>query len=567
MNKILFGLVLLTTTYGFSCSPYLTPLVSHTITPTTIDFQVISTSQWQCCFIFEMELICEQSNFSGLANLQPGITVCKGSGSGSSLTWGSEPYPVYSFPLENLCPGLPYKYRVRDKHTGYNYWSDWSAVGYFTIGTDAPVFELTLSANPPVICAPDCSTITASYSNGCSIPSLSWNQGLGAGSEHIVCPTQNTVYEVTATFDIPYCPNVTLNQTVNVIADLSAVAGTLTANPPILCQGESTTISLSGQYGLIQWQSSNNFGGPFVDIPNATSPTYLYTGTTVGNIYFRVRVSTCNETFTEPILIQVYDYPQVDFSVLDVCYTEPVVFQNLTQNQFPVTNWIWDFGDGSTSTQQSPTHIYTPGTYQVTLTATNAGGCSNTASYSVTAFAAPIVSFFADPMEGFEPLVVNFTNTSSGATNYTWNFGDGNTSFGSFNQVSHVFENYGIYTVTLSAIENGCVDTATLTIVVIINDITYQIPNVFTPNPEDNVNSYFQLINPLGFNRVEKFEVLILNRWGQVIRTYNNYDFGWDGKNESGTDVPEGVYFYKLFLLSVQGDTFENHGFVHLIRE
>ncbi len=568
MKKILFGLFLLATTSGFACSPYLTPLVSHTFTPTTIDFQVISTSQWQCCFIFEMELICEQANFTGVANLEPGLTVCKGSGNGSSLPAGSEPYPVYSFPLDNLCPGVPYKYRVRDRHTGYNYWSEWSAIGYFTIDGDAPTFELTLSADPLVICAPDCSTITATHSQGCSPPTLTWNQGLGAGNEHLVCPTQTTLYQVTATFNVPYCPNITQTQSVNIVADVPAVAGSLTGSPLILCQGESTTLTISGQYGTLQWQSSTDAGGPFVDIPGATSTSYVHNGLTPGIYYFRVRVNTtCTEEYTETILVQVYDIPQVNFSALDVCYTEPVVFDNQTQNIFPITNWLWNFGDGNTSTVQSPSHTYAPGTYQVALTATNAGGCSNSISNTVIVYDAPVVSFTANPMEGFEPLVVDFVSTSSGATNYSWNFGDGNSTYGDFTQTSHTYENYGIYTVTLSAIENGCSDSATLTIVVFINDITYQIPNVFTPNPGDDVNSYFHLINPLGFNRIEKFEVLIMNRWGQIVRTYTNYDFAWDGKDESGNDVTEGVYFYKLYILSVQGDTFENHGFVHLIRE
>jgi len=567
MKKILSSLFALATTSGFACSPYLPPLVSHTITPSTIDFQVISTSQWQCCFVFEMELVCEGSDFTGIANLQPGIEVCKGAGNASASSWGSEPYPVYSFPSSDLCPGVPYKYRVRDRHTGYNYWSEWSAIGFFTIDGTAPTFELTLTADPLVICAPDCSTITATYSEGCSPPILTWNQGLSSASEHLVCPTENTLYEVSASFAIPYCPSVTQTQFVNIVADLPAVAGTLTASPPALCLGESTTITISGYYGALQWQSSTVVGGPFVDIPGATSTTFVYNSAVAGNIYFRVRVNTCSEEFTAPILILVYDYPQTDFSALDVCYTEPVVFENLTQNIFPITEWGWNFGDGNTSTAESPMHTFAPGTYQVTLTATNAGGCSNSTSNDITVYGAPVVSFSANPLAGFEPLVVDFINTSIGATNYTWNFGDGNSTFGNFIQTSHTFENYGTYTVTLSAIENGCSDTATLTIVVYINDITYQIPNVFTPSSGDDVNSYFQLINPMGFNRIEDFEVIIMNRWGQVLRTYDNYDFGWDGKNDSGIDVPEGVYFYKLYILSVQGETFENHGFVHLIRE
>jgi gliding motility-associated-like protein len=81
------------------------------------------------------------------------------------------------------------------------------------------------------------------------------------------------------------------------------------------------------------------------------------------------------------------------------------------------------------------------------------------------------------------------------------------------------------------------------------------------------VNPFFQLINPQGFHRIEEFELIILNRWGNLIRTYENYDFGWDGKDESGVDVSDGVYFYKLKMRSMVGELFENHGFVHLIRE
>ena len=101
---------------------------------------------------------------------------------------------------------------------------------------------------------------------------------------------------------------------------------------------------------------------------------------------------------------------------------------------------------------------------------------------------------------------------------------------------------------------------------VLINPITYDIPNVFSPNG-GNTNEFFNLISPIGFNRVEEFEVIILNRWGQVIRTFTEYDFGWDGKDENGNDLTEGVYFYKLYIRSVFGEIFENHGFVTLVRQ
>lgn len=207
-----------------------------------------------------------------------------------------------------------------------------------------------------------------------------------------------------------------------------------------------------------------------------------------------------------------------------------------------------------------------PGTHTLTYTFTSIYGCVNSATDDVVVYQAPNVSFTASPTIGFESLEVEFTNTSTGATDYNWNFGDGNSTSGDFVNWTHIFEEYGNYTVTLIATENGCSDTASMLIQVLINPITYDIPNVFTPNG-DETNQFFTLINPIGFHRVEEFEVLILNRWGQLIRTYVDYNFAWDGKDENGNEVTEGVYFYKVYIRSVFGDIYENHGFVHLVRE
>lgn len=735
MKNFLLALFSSFSIYSMACSPYNTPLVQHTATATTIDFLVTSTTNWQCCFVWAMELICDEANFTGNANFNSADIVCKGVGNGEFSSWngGTVDYEVFSLPITQLCPGVTYKYRVRERSTIYNNWSNWSTIGTFTVPGDTPSFAVGLTADPMVICGSDCTTLTATPGEGCSAPpTLTWNQGLGSGLTHVVCPSQNTSYQVTATFAIPYCPSVTATGTVNIIADLPAVIGNVTAVPPTLCLGESSTLSIMGHYGALQWQTSEDANGPFVDITGATGTNYVFNSTSTGTFYFRVRITTCTEEFTVPVLITVYDTPQANFDFTDGCVDAAILFENLTQNEFPITNWLWDFGNGTTSTDENPSVNFAPGTYQVSLTATNAGGCSNqitqtvnvlavptvsfdvtsvcegetsvfnssisvpspgsivsyswdfgsngtvdydtenvsvvlpnsgnlsvtltvtsndgcTASYTGTAtvhptpvltldvgdqFCAydpivpitnispiplspavgeisgpgifgytfnpatagpgthtitytytsefgctntitdqvvvhpvPVVNFTADPLIGLEPLEVNFVNNSIGATNYNWNFGDGNTASGSFNQTSHTFQEYGIYTVTLSAEENGCVNEMSITIQVNINPITYNIPNVFTPNSGDNFNPFFQLIDPMGFHRIDQFKLLILNRWGNVIRTFENYDFGWDGTDEAGNEVTDGVYFYKLNMSSIMGETFENHGFVHLIRE
>jgi hypothetical protein len=89
-----------------------------------------------------------------------------------------------------------------------------------------------------------------------------------------------------------------------------------------------------------------------------------------------------------------------------------------------------------------------------------------------------------------------------------------------------------------------------------------EVPNVFTPN-NDGSNDYFQL---LFFGGIKTFNCTILNRWGQVIREYDNPAFMWDGKDEAGDDVVEGVYFYIAKAVSNGGNEIMKHGNVTLVR-
>jgi PKD repeat protein len=116
------------------------------------------------------------------------------------------------------------------------------------------------------------------------------------------------------------------------------------------------------------------------------------------------------------------------------------------------TSWLWDFNDGSpTSTLQDPLdHLFLlPGTYLVTLTATNSEG-SSTATMGVTVTAVGLVDFVADRTSGADPLTVQFTDTSAVAgTAYAWNFGTGEGT-GSGATVTHTYNTPGTYTVSLT---------------------------------------------------------------------------------------------------------------------
>jgi PKD repeat protein len=149
--------------------------------------------------------------------------------------------------------------------------------------------------------------------------------------------------------------------------------------------------------------------------------------------------------------IVVTNPPVADFFTNTQSGTAPLVvsFSDLSEGSLPM-NYFWEFGDGSTSSDQNPTHIYT-GTskYNVSLTVTNRYGTDKkTIPEFVSVGTIPSASFYAAPTQGTIPLTVKFTGTSgSGITSWHWNFGDGASS--SDQNPFHTYTKTGIYTVTL----------------------------------------------------------------------------------------------------------------------
>jgi PKD repeat protein len=147
---------------------------------------------------------------------------------------------------------------------------------------------------------------------------------------------------------------------------------------------------------------------------------------------------------------------------------------NFTNSSSGATNYAWTFGDGNTNSNANPANTYSnAGTYSVTLTAVGPGGTNTLTRTNYIVVAAPVVAGFTGaPTNGVAPLIVNFTNSSSGATNYAWDFGDGNTSAAT--NPSNTYSNAGVYSVTLSATGPGGTNALTRT-----NYITVTAP----PNP------------------------------------------------------------------------------------
>lgn len=166
------------------------------------------------------------------------------------------------------------------------------------------------------------------------------------------------------------------------------------------------------------------------------------------------------------INIVVLPMPEVAFSHPSyACRNQPIVFTNLSVN---VTGNHWDFGDGTTSTMTSPSHVFNePGVYEVTLTGLSIfNQCPATYTSTVIVHDLPVASFEPESTYGCAPFPLQLNNFSIGGTFFEWDFGDGNTS-NETNPV-HVFSQPGTYEVSLVATDvNGCYnDTSVMNIIV-----------------------------------------------------------------------------------------------------
>jgi len=204
-----------------------------------------------------------------------------------------------------------------------------------------------------------------------------------------------------------------------------------------------------------------NFGGPGA---SATTPIhgqtcFQYSDTGVYDVTMIVDNYGCSDTLTRTGDVTIL-LPTAEFTMNPnpACGT-PATIQFIDQSITP-DSWLWDFGDGHTSTQQNPTHTYTnDGVYTVLLTVDNSSttGCVDTTAHTLI-IGNPIANFDGVPTFGCAPHTVSFNNLSQRADTYFWNFGDGTTSTAS--NPTHVYLTGGTYSVSLTVTDaNGCVDS------------------------------------------------------------------------------------------------------------
>lgn len=189
------------------------------------------------------------------------------------------------------------------------------------------------------------------------------------------------------------------------------------------------------------------------------NPTHTYNA--LGSFDITLIVSNaggCSDTLTKPgyILIQA---PQVTLPGLPQLGCAPFnyTFTANVNSLEPVVSYLWNFGDGSTSTLATPSHTFNAGTYTITVVITTASGCTAGATISsgVRVGLPPVVNFSANPTDVCAYLPVNFTDLSTGSVDqWLWDFGDGGISFSQ--NPSHTYSDTGYFDVMLTVWNNGC---------------------------------------------------------------------------------------------------------------
>jgi PKD repeat protein len=179
---------------------------------------------------------------------------------------------------------------------------------------------------------------------------------------------------------------------------------------------------------------------------------HLYAGITI-LLFALILPGSCASGSSQSGYITVGLAPVANFDALYAYNTVPatVAFRDLSTGTTPLT-YLWEFGDGATSTEQNPSHIYIrQGLYTVKLTVTNIYGSSSEIKTNYVAIGlAPRADFTGQPTTGNTPLTVEFTDRSTGhPTSWYWNFGDGKDS--SEQNPVHTYFSSGEFSVTMTA--------------------------------------------------------------------------------------------------------------------
>lgn len=315
--------------------------------------------------------------------------------------------------------------------------------------------------------------------------------------------------------------------------------------------------------GSFHWDFGPGASPASSSLTNPTGITYPAPGTYP--VLLTISENDCVKSYTDSVT--VHPMPVSQFAAVpgEACIPFVVRFESSSTAATPLS-YLWHFGDGTTSTLANPYHTYTEaGTYDVTLIAYTTNGCIASDTFFVpgliTARPLPTAGFVTEPMAAsiFEPYFT-VTDSSRNAVSCTYSFGDGFTLTESCDYM-HTYKAPGFYSIRQIVVnEYQCTDTAEM-VVEVKHEHRFFVPNAFTPN-NNGLNDVFR---PAVFG-VEEYDLMIFDRWGELIFRTNDPEGGWDGTLK-GNPCQQDVYVWRIAFRDLVDNRHQVHiGHVTLIR-
>lgn len=380
-------------------------------------------------------------------------------------------------------------------------------------------------------------------------------------------PEESTLYYVVLSYTTSSGEEYTIKDSVQVNVEMPPF--NLTSSDDEVCPNEEVTlevnaVSANDQGRLVDFQwfigSMNNTTitdrtNRITVRPNETT-TYIVRVTYDNNCEKIDSITIRTEDMTWPVIVG-------DTIICDGEQT------TLTATEAAGGDIRWNTGATQAAIVVSPA-ITT--NYMVSVTSSN--GCVTDDTITIYVNPRPNVVFTPTPQHVFVEDgqgTINFVNFSTGGNNdslsFRWNFGDRycipNDNLSTEENPTHIFTHAGHFDVTLVALtQEGCSDSIMHTVIVEVPYFFY-VPNAFSPN-SDGVNDVFKTYGEgLDF---ENFEMLIFDRFGQLIfKTTTPFDY-WDGRDRKGRICPMGEYVYKITTSDMDGYPKIYTGTVMLIR-
>lgn len=462
------------------------------------------------------------------------------------------------------------------------------------IGPQSPI---AFQINP----APSIQSICPGQTLTLSVPAANYTNGpiwstLATGTS-IQVSTPNT-YIVGAT-DQCY----TYADTVQIIAGISP---SVTVSPDVanICQGQNIQITSSGVVGNITW--SNGATGTSITVN--TPGTYVATAS-----------NACG-TSRDTAIISLENYPIVNIqhsgNTPIICPNSTISLEAIAQH---AQNIAWTHGPTSPLIQVNQAGTYTViatnacgsdtatiqlqnganplaeiqamgntsfckgeqlllqgvgngdfewsnGSSESTITVSNEGIYTLIVSNECGSDTADIFIQVSGPTANFDfsggdqiPTTIQYINNSTGGDTYAWQLANNETS--NLFEPSQYFTDGGDFPITLVVSDaNGCKDSLTK-IILLEEAVNFFMPNIFTPNG-DSINETFSIVA----TGISSFQMLIFNRWGEVVYQSDDIYQGWNGKNKFGQLCSSGVYSVVVsYTIASSGKSEKRNGHVTLI--